>query len=769
MSRATKLLLAFLLLPAVSYAQGNQVGSIFSPVISGSGQPIAGANVAVCQPVNTTAATMTNGIATLVMATNPQTAGFQQGATIMVSGFTGADTGYNTGTFTQGPGITGGATIITVTATAILYAAPTASATAASNGNVIQMGNARMSCAGLSTVYVNPTLTQVQTQPMATDGGGNWNAFVQPGNYYIQFYSPAIATALRLANIAAVGATGPAGPPGATGPAGSTGPPGATGPAGPPGNGLPAGGLIGEEIVNSAPGTGVWSAVGLVDSASSPVTAGTFTPSCGTTSVGDKGSLIRLQSGASALTLPLSTATNCGQAIFYLLDDGAGTVTVSATSPDTLSIFNGSSNIDSQTSFTMANGNFATVMQGASGLWEVAITVGSPATTGGAGAWSGTGYDGAIIADGTTTYQCLGAPGTHHAVANSYQMKSDCNATTFTINSGVTVFPTNTRIFAQVSITINGTIRAFGGNGANGGSGAAGGAAGAHSAAEADPDTDDGSGQYFAYAPEGCIWSLTSSSCTNSAPGNPYATGVDGGAGVANTTGGSGTTGVLGTYAAYLVCGPNATGVAGASGGAGGNSGASYRAGGASGLGAAATACTRGLSSGQATSLPTALTWLGATGNQSLVTLGYIPATGGPGSGGAGGGDATTAGGGGGASGGNGGPGGLIILSSPTITVGASGTIAANGGTGGTGGNGAQPGGNAGGGGGGAGGAGGNGGIITLVFHTGQYTNSGSVTVTGGTGGAGGGAGSGSGTGLAGGAGGHGNNGLTGLILQIPL
>ena len=196
-------------------APGSQLGSIFSPVVDGQGQPIAGANIAIAQPVLTTAATSQTGIATLVMTADPQTAGFVQGGTIWVSGFSGADTGFNVGSFVQGTGIVNGASIIAVTPTAILYEAPNASASATTQGAVLQMGSASIPPAGLAPIYSDPSLTQSQMQPLVSDGGGNWNTFVWPGEYYIQFYSPAIQTELRLAYVGnQPGAPGPPGPAG---------------------------------------------------------------------------------------------------------------------------------------------------------------------------------------------------------------------------------------------------------------------------------------------------------------------------------------------------------------------------------------------------------------------------------------------------------------------------------------------------------------------------------------------------------------------------
>ena len=208
-------------------APGIQLGSIFSPVVNGEGQPIAGANIAIAQPMLTTAATSQTGIATLAMSSNPQAAGFVAGATIWVSGFTGADTGFNVGSFVQGTGIVNGASIIAVTSTAILYAAPNAPASATTQGAVLQMGTNSIPPAGLTQIYSDPNLMQSQMQPLVSDGGGNWLTFVWPGQYFIQFYSPAIQTELRMAYVG--------NQPGAPGAPGTPGAPGAPGAAGPPG------------------------------------------------------------------------------------------------------------------------------------------------------------------------------------------------------------------------------------------------------------------------------------------------------------------------------------------------------------------------------------------------------------------------------------------------------------------------------------------------------------------------------------------------------
>ena len=129
---------------------------------------------------------------------------------------------------------------------------------------------------------------------------------------------------------------------------------------------------------NAAP---VFGTPGLIDgNGQAAVTTSGYTMLCDTTStIKDRATTIRLQSGATGPIVPLSTATGCSGMAFILEDDGAGSITVSRTSPDTFSVFNGGTNTDGATSFALANGQYASVNQGASGIWEVRI---SPAGSG---------------------------------------------------------------------------------------------------------------------------------------------------------------------------------------------------------------------------------------------------------------------------------------------------------------------------------------------------------------------------------------------------
>src|SRR5260370_27571888 len=116
------------------------------PVLTNSlGQPLAGINVAVCGQVTTTAASVTNNIATLTVAS---TTGFTAGMTLSVSGFTGGDTYLNVS-----------AAISALTSTTLSYALTHANASASTNGTAYQTGNSTTPCAPLSTLYTDNTGT----------------------------------------------------------------------------------------------------------------------------------------------------------------------------------------------------------------------------------------------------------------------------------------------------------------------------------------------------------------------------------------------------------------------------------------------------------------------------------------------------------------------------------------------------------------------------------------------------------------------------------
>jgi hypothetical protein len=179
------------------HAQGGGIGNNDSTFINNVGHPIAGASVAVCQPLTTTAASVTSNLATFTMSSNPQTAGYAIGMTILVAGFTGGDTYFNAGSLSSNV-IINGLTILATSPTTIVAALTHANGTASSNGTILQMGNASTSCAALSTVYSDPTDTVTTPNPFTTDSLGNWQVFGIPGTYYVQFYGSTLSAILRL-------------------------------------------------------------------------------------------------------------------------------------------------------------------------------------------------------------------------------------------------------------------------------------------------------------------------------------------------------------------------------------------------------------------------------------------------------------------------------------------------------------------------------------------------------------------------------------------
>ena len=78
-------------MPAVTFGQSGVRYDSFA--FSAFGRPIGGAMVSVCTTgLATTSASVTNNVATFVMSTNPQTAGFVAGMSLTVFGFTSTDT-----------------------------------------------------------------------------------------------------------------------------------------------------------------------------------------------------------------------------------------------------------------------------------------------------------------------------------------------------------------------------------------------------------------------------------------------------------------------------------------------------------------------------------------------------------------------------------------------------------------------------------------------------------------------------------------------------
>ena len=186
-------------LPSDLHGQGN-LGSNSSPVVNRQGIPLGGASIAVCQPVATTSASVSNGLATLVMSSNPITAGYVANMSIIVAGFTGADTYLNAGTLTNGK-IVSGWTILSVSSTSIVFAISHANASVSTNGTVLQEGNGITSCAGLSQVFQDPALSIPNANPFVSDQLGNWNVFALSGFYDVQFYTPTTVPTLKIIGV----------------------------------------------------------------------------------------------------------------------------------------------------------------------------------------------------------------------------------------------------------------------------------------------------------------------------------------------------------------------------------------------------------------------------------------------------------------------------------------------------------------------------------------------------------------------------------------
>jgi len=190
-----RLLLAFALVCLFSGIAFCQEGMIqLPPVLTNSlGQPLAGVNVAVCGQTATTAAAVANNIATYTVAS---TTGYLAGMTLYASGFTGADTYFNTNS-----------AIVSVTATTVSIALTHAAASASTNGTLYAKGNSTTACAPISTLYTDSTGNTTTPNPFTSDGLGNVPGFVAPGYYEIQTYGPTVSTTINLTGIGCVPAS----------------------------------------------------------------------------------------------------------------------------------------------------------------------------------------------------------------------------------------------------------------------------------------------------------------------------------------------------------------------------------------------------------------------------------------------------------------------------------------------------------------------------------------------------------------------------------
>jgi hypothetical protein len=126
---------------------------------------------------------------------------------------------------------------------------------------------------------------------------------------------------------------------------------------------------------------------GLVDSTTSPVSTSPYGLRCDSTvtpplTVLDRETTIPLVSGASVVNIPLSSNAGC-HGMIAILEDETGTVTFNATSPDTLTVLNGSLSTSGASSFTLTNGNWVSLNQSSAGTWTARITKASSGGSGG--------------------------------------------------------------------------------------------------------------------------------------------------------------------------------------------------------------------------------------------------------------------------------------------------------------------------------------------------------------------------------------------------
>ncbi|GEM_PF-1728975 len=263
-----------------------------------------------------------------------------------------------------------------------------------------------------------------------------------------------------------------------------------------------------------------------------------------------------------------------------------------------------------------------------------------------------------------------------------------------TINSGVTLFTKNFRIYVANILTNNGVIDNNGNSGGNGTS------AGAPSAG--------GGGA-------GAIATISDGTLPVGLSGVSGGAGGDGGT-FSPTAGLPGSPGVIGINQKLSL------GSLGNNGNDGGNGGTCFNAGGTGGIGGSG-----GLASSVIDPLKNVATAYQLFDFLPMLNLNNSAGSGGSGGGGGGRGGQGLGGGGGGG-GGSGSGGGTILIFAKNIVN--NGTIRAEGGIGGNGGNGGNAQINAGGGGGGGAGIGGSGGVIILTYKS--KTGIGSASVSGG-------------------------------------
>lgn len=145
----------------------------------------------------------------------------------------------------------------------------------------------------------------------------------------------------------------------------------------------PAGSLTGQTLTVAGASV-VGASPGILDSPSSPISAATFQPACGTTNIGDRAHIMVL-TGTTTVTIPLSTATNCANSIFYFL--AQNTETFQPSGAEILDVYDGTKNYTACASGCTAPnlqipaGSYATIDNGSGTTWHCLVE--TAATTGG--------------------------------------------------------------------------------------------------------------------------------------------------------------------------------------------------------------------------------------------------------------------------------------------------------------------------------------------------------------------------------------------------
>jgi hypothetical protein len=171
-------LLALFLFSPLAYGQGTRYDTFFlKPLPAGGVTSVSGLATA-CNGngLATTAASITSNVATFTMSSNPITAGFVNGRDVLVINFAGADAFLN-----------GSYTLTAVNATQLQFAITHGNWTATSNGGAVMKPTSSQGCAPQVSVYSDPGLATVLTQPFADDGKGNVGFWALAGTYYVAF------------------------------------------------------------------------------------------------------------------------------------------------------------------------------------------------------------------------------------------------------------------------------------------------------------------------------------------------------------------------------------------------------------------------------------------------------------------------------------------------------------------------------------------------------------------------------------------------------